>query len=80
MVAVWSLYGCCVADMGIIRCTDKHAFPSRLRDGRRENLVKILLSPAGDGYISPFLKLVPALQLLLLIRQCHLRQIKNNSD
>ena len=37
----------------------------------RENLVKILLSTAYDVYISPFLKLVPVLQLLLLIRHCH---------
>ena len=30
--------------------------------------------------ISPFLKLVPVLQLLLLMRHCHLRQVKNNCD
>ena len=63
-----------------VRCTGKHSFPSRLRDGRRKNLVNILLSSAGDVYISPFLKLVPVLQLLLLIRHCHLGQINNNYD
>ena len=67
-------------DLFTIRCMGKHFFPSRLRDGRWENLVKILLSSAGDVYISPFLKLVPVLQLLLLISHCHLRQIKNNCD